>query len=191
VPDRDASAEVTRAVAANLRALRARRGWSLDQLAQRAGVSKGVLVALEGDRGNPSLNTLIRVADAFAVSLTELVQTGPAPALRVASIEDATVLWRGAHGGSGKLVLSTDPPTPVELWVWRLEPGESKDSEPHNANTEEAVLVLAGELTVHAGEQTVRVPAGSAVTFPGDAPHAYRNNGEVPAEYLAITTVPQ
>ncbi|HTF47362.1 MAG TPA: helix-turn-helix transcriptional regulator, partial [Pseudonocardia sp.] len=68
--DRDVSSTVSRAVAANLRGLRARRGWSLDQLARRSGVSKGVLVALEGDRGNPSLTTLCRLADAFAVSVT-------------------------------------------------------------------------------------------------------------------------
>ncbi|HXP54987.1 MAG TPA: helix-turn-helix transcriptional regulator, partial [Streptosporangiaceae bacterium] len=33
-----------------MQALRADRGWSLDQLAARSGVSKGVLVALEQGR---------------------------------------------------------------------------------------------------------------------------------------------
>ena len=39
--------DITAAVARTLQALRADRGWSLDQLAARSGVSKGVLVALE------------------------------------------------------------------------------------------------------------------------------------------------
>ena len=38
--------ELTIAVARTMQALRADRGWSLDQLAARSGVSKGVLVAL-------------------------------------------------------------------------------------------------------------------------------------------------
>ena len=88
--DRDATSEVSRAVAANLRALRAQRNWSLDRLAQRSGVSKGVLVALEAERGNPSLNTLCRLADAFAVSLTQLVESVRTPALRRASVAAAT-----------------------------------------------------------------------------------------------------
>jgi transcriptional regulator with XRE-family HTH domain len=189
--ERGTGTRVSRAVATNLRALRARRGWSLDQLAHRSGVSKGVLVALEGDRGNPSLNTLVRVADAFAVSLSDLVEPDRKGALRRVSVADATVLWRGPEGGTGRLILSTDPPNPVELWTWRLEPGEQKVSEAHNDHTEEALLVLAGALTVDAAEQTVVVPAGHAATFSANRPHAYRNTGTEPADYLLITKVPQ
>ena len=51
-------AEVAGAVALNLRRLRTSRQWSLDTLAARSGVSKGMLVQLEGARTNPSLGTL-------------------------------------------------------------------------------------------------------------------------------------
>ena len=46
--------DITAAVARTLQALRADRGWSLDQLAARSGVSKGVLVALEQGRSTPT-----------------------------------------------------------------------------------------------------------------------------------------
>src|SRR5260370_6464081 len=62
--------EITAAVARTLQALRADRGWSLDQLAARSGVSKGVLVALEQGRSNPNLATLARIGDAFGVPVT-------------------------------------------------------------------------------------------------------------------------
>ena len=188
--DRDPSSAVSRAVAANLRTLRSRRGWSLDQLATRAGVSKGALVALEGDRGNPSLTTLCRLADAFAVSLTELVETG-APRLRRASVDEATVLWRGEGGGSGRLLLSTDPPHPVELWWWELSPGETRLSEAHATGTREALLVIEGEVGVESDGGLTTAPAGTAVTWPGDEPHSYRNLGDTPARLILIVTVPQ
>jgi transcriptional regulator with XRE-family HTH domain len=189
--ERDTSAEVSRAIAANLRALRARRGWSLDHLAQRSGVSKGALVALEGDRGNPSLNTLVRLADAFAVSLSDLVEACRRPALRRVHADQATVLWRGPFGGTGRLILSTDPPNPVELWHWRLEPGERKDSEAHAEDTQEALLVTEGELTVEADGHSALAPAGTAVALPGDKPHGYRNDGTSATVYLLIIKVPQ
>jgi transcriptional regulator with XRE-family HTH domain len=189
VPERDRGAG--RVVAANLRALRANRGWSLDRLAGRAGVSKGVLVALEADRGNPSLNTLCRLADAFGVSLTELVDAGAAPALRVAAVADAVTLWHGPHGGTGRLVLSTDPPHPVELWWWELEPGEVRRSEPHAVGTREAVLVLAGEVTVDSGAHRVSAAEGTAVALPGDEPHVYGNTGPVTARMVLLVTVPR
>jgi transcriptional regulator with XRE-family HTH domain len=184
------SAEVAKAVAANLRALRARRNWTLDQLAQRAKVSKGALVALEGDRGNPNLATLVRLSDAFGVALSDLVDTEPSAALRLVGAEEATVLWRGPSGGVGRLLLSTDPPGPVELWRWRLEPGEGKQSDAHPEGTQEAALVLSGELTLDAAEQTTLVPAGSAVCYPGNAAHAYRNPGPTPTEFVLVIKVP-
>jgi transcriptional regulator with XRE-family HTH domain len=191
VTDRDPSVEVSRAVATNLRVLRARRDWSLDQLSQRSGVSKGVLVALEADRGNPSLTTLCRLADAFAVSVTELIDTGRAPTVRRAAEADSPQLWRGPGGGVGRLLLSTDPPQPVELWTWRLEPGEARESEAHATGTREALFVLSGEIAVEAEDQRVTAPAGTAVTWPGDVPHVYRNVGDGPVELVLLVTVPQ
>lgn len=186
----DTGAEVSKAVAANLRSLRARRNWSLDQLAQRSGVSKGVLVALEGDRGNPSLSTLCRLSEAFTVSLSELVDTERPAVLRRVAREDSAVLWHGPDGGTGRLLLSTDPPNPVELWIWRMEPGEGRASDPHMAGSREAVLVVEGELTVESDRHsTVAVP-GTAVAFPGDKSHAYRNNSAGPTEFILVCTVP-
>ncbi|HEV2254618.1 MAG TPA: helix-turn-helix transcriptional regulator, partial [Streptosporangiaceae bacterium] len=77
--------DLTTAVARTLQALRADRGWSLDQLAARSGVSKGVLVALEQGRSNPNLATLARIGDAFGVPVTQLVDVGGEPAVRISS----------------------------------------------------------------------------------------------------------
>lgn len=90
---------VLEAVAARVRSLRRERGWSLDTLAARAGVSKGMLVALENARSNPNLATLVRLCDAFTVPLTELLRPPAAPLLEAAPPERQSVLWRGRDGG--------------------------------------------------------------------------------------------
>ena len=64
-------------VARTVRALRRSRGLSADQLAARAGVSKGSLVALENAAGNPNLATLVRLADALGVPVTQLIGEPP------------------------------------------------------------------------------------------------------------------
>ena len=69
------SEAVAAAVARNTRRLRTERGWSLDQLAHRSGVSKGMLVHLEQARTNPSLGTLCKVAETLGVSLAGLIET--------------------------------------------------------------------------------------------------------------------
>src|SRR5579875_2653040 len=102
--------DITIAVARTLQALRADRGWSLDQLAARSGVSKGVLVALEQGRSNPNLATLARIGDAFGVPVTRLVETGGEPTVQVSNPAAARVLWHGPSGGSGTILGATDPP---------------------------------------------------------------------------------
>src|SRR5229473_2961002 len=100
--------DITAAVARTLHALRADRGWSLDQLETRSGVSKGVLVALEQGRSNPNLATLARLGDAFGVPVTLLVDVSTEPAVRLG--DTSRVLWHGPSGGTGTIVGATDPP---------------------------------------------------------------------------------
>src|SRR6266852_5093195 len=80
-----AAADLSGALARTLQFLRAERGWSLDQLAARSGVSKGVLVALEQGRSNPNLATLARIGDAFGVPVTLLVDVGGEPTVQISS----------------------------------------------------------------------------------------------------------
>jgi transcriptional regulator with XRE-family HTH domain len=59
------------------RILRAARGdrYSLETLAERSGVSAGLLSQIERGIGNPSFQTLLRVAKALGISLVELVDS--------------------------------------------------------------------------------------------------------------------
>lgn len=64
------------AVGRKIQELRLARGLSLSALAERAGVSKGYVSQLEaGEQGNPSLETLKKVANALEVTLGELLET--------------------------------------------------------------------------------------------------------------------
>src|SRR5215470_5526277 len=126
---------LTGAVARTLQALRADRGWSLDQLAARSGVSKGVLVALEQGRSNPNLATLARIGDAFGVPVTRLLEGADESVVRVSGPADARVLWRGTAGGTGTIIAATPPPWAAELWQWQLAPGEEFGGDAHAPGT--------------------------------------------------------
>ncbi|MFV2171995.1 helix-turn-helix domain-containing protein [Actinomadura sp. LOL_016] len=166
------------AVARTVRALRAGHGWSLDELAGRAGVSKGVLVGLEQGRGNPNLGTLIRISDALGVPLTRLVQVEEEPPMRMFPPERHVVLWEGEHGGRGTLLAGSDPRPSLELWRWELRPGEARESDPHVPGTKEIVYVEDGVLTLGVDGRTDLVEAGAAAVFVGDRPHSYANAGD-------------
>nr|WP_321510271.1 helix-turn-helix transcriptional regulator [uncultured Hyphomonas sp.] len=58
-----------------LRALREERGWSQEEFADRAGLHRTYVSAVERGVRNPTLSVLERLAKALGVSMTELVQT--------------------------------------------------------------------------------------------------------------------
>jgi transcriptional regulator with XRE-family HTH domain len=56
-----------------VREVRKRRGWSQRELAERAGVRRATIVALERG-GSPRLDTLAKLAEAFGVKVTQLLR---------------------------------------------------------------------------------------------------------------------
>ncbi|MER5756171.1 XRE family transcriptional regulator [Streptomyces sp. NPDC002088] len=166
-----------RTLAHNVRAARTRAGLSLDELGRRAKVSKGALVGLEKAQGNPNFATLVRLADTLGVSVSALME-GPAEGrVRVVTADAVMPLWTGAQGSEARLMLTTSGPAPVEVWRWRLEPGEEYPSHPHQAGVVETVSVTAGRMTLIVDGTEHTVEAGQTATFDGDTAHTYRGAG--------------
>jgi len=186
VPGNDLSAALARTLAA----LRAERGWSLDQLAARSGVSKGVLVSLEQARSNPNLATLARVGDAFGLPVTRLLDVPPEPSVRITGPGDARTLWHGAAGGTGTIIAATEAPWAAELWRWVVLPGESFGGDPHAPATRELAWVEEGTLTLTVAGARHQVGPGQCARFPGSLPHSYANEGTAPVRLTMVVVVP-
>ena len=182
--------ELAGALARVLQSLRAERGWSLDQLALRSGVSKGVLVALEQGRSNPNLATLARIGDAFGVPVTRLVDVPDEPAVRITGPDQARVLWRGPAGGTGTIIAATEPPWAAELWRWAVQPGERFGGDAHAPASREMIWVEAGTVTLTVAGRGYQVGAGQCARFPGGLPHSYANESAEPALMTMIVVVP-
>jgi transcriptional regulator with XRE-family HTH domain len=170
---------VTQAVAVNgligerVRRHRGERGWTLDELGERSGVSRRMLINIEHGEGNPSIATLLRISDALGVGLPVLVDVERPRELTVTAAGQAPQLWRGPHGGRALLAAGTKPPDVVELWDWTLHPGETHSTEAHSAGTRELLLVLEGEVDLRVGDRTERLCAGDSAAFGGDVAHGY------------------
>lgn len=187
MPEPDA---VAAAIARNARKLRAERQWSLEALAARAGVSKGMLVQIEQARTNPSVGTLCRIADAYGVTLAQLVELSDTASVRVVGADEVIRLWAGEEGSAGDLLVGVDRREHVELWRWTLAPGDSHASEGHLEGTREMLAVLSGTLTLEVGDQSYTVRAGGAVLFDGHHDHVYRNAHKRPLDTVLVVIQP-
>ncbi|WP_026820571.1 helix-turn-helix domain-containing protein [Arthrobacter castelli] len=176
-------AALSSAIGARVKQERQSRGWTLDQLAEAAGVSRRMLVNVEQAAANPSIGTLLRISDALGVGLPALVESaGPKP-VKVTRRGDGAALWHGDAGGRGVLMAGTEPPDVVELWDWTLGPGDQHTSEAHAPGTKELLQVHQGSITVEAADQSVTLDAGDAVGFDGDVAHSYANPTGEPARF--------
>jgi transcriptional regulator with XRE-family HTH domain len=177
---------VTAAVGRNVRSERSRRNWTLDDLAGRSGVSKGMLIQVEQARSNPSIATICRLASAFGVTVASLVEAPELPSARVVKAEQGVVLWTSKAGSASKLLLGTGSKDPVELWDVRLAPGDGYGGTPHPAGTQELGLVIEGELTLEVDGVEFQVGTGDAAAFVADRPHGYHNRGATPLRFTMV-----
>jgi transcriptional regulator with XRE-family HTH domain len=176
--------DVNAAVGRNVRAHRTRLAWTLDDLAARSGVSKGMLSQVEQARTNPSVATICRLATAFGVSIASLVEAPEVPSARVVRAEEAVTLWTGEQAGSvARLLVGSGTSQQVELWDVRMLAGDGYASEGHPSGTRELLLVIEGKLTLELDGDPHLVCAGDAIAFVADRPHAYRNQGASPLRY--------
>jgi transcriptional regulator with XRE-family HTH domain len=177
-------------IAGHVKALRSSRGWSLDELARRSGVSKGMVVQIEGARTNPSIGTLCRIAEAFGVQIGQLLTERAEPVVRVIGADEPPTLWKGPAGGTGRLLHGVNDPGITELWNWRLMPGERHAAGDHSTGTREIIHVRAGTFTVVVDQATFQVQAGETIDFRADRPHEYRNDSAAPVDLTMVVAVP-
>src|SRR5689334_19349000 len=94
-------------IALRLKTLRAERGWSLDELASRSGVSRATLSRLENAEVSPTASVLGKLCAAHGLTLSRLmhmVEGEFAPVVR----RDAQPLW--IDPASGYVRRSVSPP---------------------------------------------------------------------------------
>lgn len=166
---------LTAVIGARVRQSRTELGWTLDRLAERAGVSRRMVISVEKGEVNPSIGTLLRLSDALGIGLPALVEPHVRDGAKVTRAGEGAVLWEGPSGGQGVLVSGTTGPDVVELWDWRFAPGESHESEAHAPGTRELLHLHDGSLVVEVGENAFTLSAGDALCFGGDEPHRYVN----------------
>jgi transcriptional regulator with XRE-family HTH domain len=175
-------------IASRVRAERAQRRWTLDELAARSTVSRRLLVQIEQAEANPSLATLLKLAAALGVTLTELLSEEPDDRpVAVVREQDATTLWSTPAGSSARLLVSHGS---LELWSWTLQPGDRRTSEPHRPGSLELLTVQTGTVALDVGDHHVEIPTGDSAWFDATRPHAYANPGASAATFILVVLEP-
>ena len=88
------SSDTALTIARRVAEFRKRKHFSLDQLAERARLSKGALSGLEKGNGNPSIALLCQTAAALRVSVSDLLDESPSNDGEQFDFKGGKSLWR-------------------------------------------------------------------------------------------------
>lgn len=176
------------AVGLRVRSARTARHLTLDQLAESSGVSRRMIINVEGGTANASITTLLRLATALQVPLGSLVEDAtPAGTTTLTHAATREPLWRGDSGGTAELVASWEL---LELWEWILHPGETYASDAHRSGTRELLHVHAGRLALTVAGEVHELVKGDGASFTADVPHAYAGVGRTAVRFSMTVLEP-
>lgn len=183
--------ELDRRLAGRLQRLRTQRGWTLDDLAARSGISRATLSRMERAETSPTASLLSRLCVAHGLSMSRLLAEVEArPVRRLPLAEQAT--WRDPETGFTRRMVS--PPSAgfaAELIAGELPPGTTMRYDlPSVAGLEHHLLLLDGLLQLTVDGERHDLSPGDSLRYRLWGATAFHAQGPLPARYIIAICQP-
>lgn len=159
-----------------LRAARRERGWTLEDLAARAGMSVSTLSRLESGKRQASLALLLPLTRRLGIRIDDLLpESSIDPRVR-----------RAVERRDGMVIAPlTLEHSPVQTYKVTFPASEAAPA-PRVHDGYEWLYVLSGRLRLLLNDEEHTIEQGEAVEFDTRMPHSLSAAGEGPAEVLSI-----
>jgi DNA-binding XRE family transcriptional regulator len=182
--------QLGRVIANHVRSRRLEIGLTVGQLAERTGISKGMLSKIENAQTSPSLSTLERLSAALDMPVTSLFR-GLAEERDAVFVKAGTgpeIVRKGTRAGHTYQLLGTlrGPYKRVEPLLVSL--AESTEVFPLFQHPGiEMLYMLDGVMEYSYGREHYRMEKGDTLQFEGDIPHGPTRLIKLPIRFLSVT----
>jgi transcriptional regulator with XRE-family HTH domain len=178
---------ISRHLGARVKQLRNEREWSLEALAGASGVSRSMLSEIEREQANPTLAVTLRIAQAFGMSLSELIETpGASSSITVIRHQDRAFHYRSDKHCRIRTLSPLNLEKDVEFYEVELQTGGALRSAAHFEGTREFVTVVKGLVNIESSGDTDTLHHGDSATYRADVPHAIVNAGKGEAQVFLV-----
>ena len=174
-------------IAQRLRRLRAEHSWSLDEVANRSGVSRATLSRLENAEVSPTANVLGKLAAAYELTISRLmhlVEGDFAPLVR----REAQPVWTDASIGFHRRSIS--PPAQnlsAEVLECELQPGTRiAYDEPPRQGLEHHLLLTEGELQITIDGHAYDLRPGDCLRYQLFGSSSFKTPDDSGAKYILV-----
>jgi transcriptional regulator with XRE-family HTH domain len=158
-----------------IREERRRRDLSLQQLAERARVSRSMLSAVERGDKAPSVLILDQIATGLGSSIARLLASEREERVVLLTAKDQKVAV-DSSGWERRILSPVLPNVEFEFMRTTLNPGVNAGAFlPHNPGSREYVVVARGALRLTLDGEVYLLSKGDSIYYAGDCVHEFEN----------------
>lgn len=173
-------------LAERLRGEREARGWSLNDLAERSGVSRAMISRIERGEASPTAVLLGRLSGAFGLTLSNLLARIESAGERLRRTADQPS-WRDPETGFIRRAISPAGNGDLELVAGELPPGAAIAYPASSyAFIRQQIWLQSGLLDFQEGETVTRLEPGDCLELGPPSDCRFSNPGPEPARYLVV-----
>jgi len=176
-------------VCQRVREMRKSQGWTLQSLSEKSGVSRSMLSQIERGSANPTLGVAFRIAQAFGMTLGDLVEGHSSePSIDVVRRTDSNSLFRDDDQCRIRTLSPLQMEKDVEFYELTLKAKGALVSAPHFEGTREFLTIEKGSVRLSSADSQDELQRGDSAHYPADVPHRLENigRGEVVAFLVVI-----
>jgi len=179
-------------IGAKIKRFREDNNLTLNDMAERTGLSTAVLSQIENHLISPPLGTLIRLTRALDLSPGHFFDEYPDKAFTIVRKTERRPVSRFAskrgiqYGYSYESLGHDMKDRHMEPFLVTLEPATLASPKPASHEGEEFLLVLEGEMEVTLGDHSDVLQPGDAIYYDSSIPHLVQCKGNEKARILAV-----
>ncbi len=186
-------------VGSKIKGIRETKNISLEEMAERSGLSVEQIVSIENDENLPSLGPLIKIARALGVRLGTFMDDNDALGPVVCRAEDrerdsSISFSNGATDARRHMeyhpLAQQKAGRHMEPFIIDINPTENLDYKLSAHEGEEFIYVMEGEVEVEYGKEKYALKEGDSIYYDSIVKHHLHGVAGKPAKILALIYIP-
>lgn len=173
--------------AKQLKNLRVAAGLSMQDLAERANVSKSMICKIESDKVQPTIDVAGRLAKALGKTLSEMLHATHNIKIQHITPEEQAI-WTDPRGVSRRNISPIFDGLKME-WLQVELPPETQICKPSpmvSPNSEKYILINKGVLDIKINDETYILKKGDSFYFGAHMPHEFINSRRNVTEFFIV-----
>lgn len=170
----------------SLKNLRTQHGLTMQELADKADVSKSMICKIEREEVQPTIDVAARLAKALDTTLSQMLHAQQFTKI-IHLPKDKQAIWEDAHKIIRRNISPVIEGLKIEWLHIELPPHTLINCLPINKNgVEKYILVTKGTLEVKVATEVYRLKKGDSLYFDAAYVHEINNPSKDPTEYNIV-----